>query len=148
MNTERRQRIIGEVEAAGWIENGMTVAIGQPTPMALVRQMIRRGLKNLTLVDAGLSLDLLIAAGCARKVVSYYAGGGFGNPLVGPSFRRAAGTRQNRSLGMRGGNPLRGPAGGGAIVAVPAVAWRCRHFAARSQSGLEGLQRPDSRRVR
>ena len=89
MNTERRQRIINEVEAAGWIENGMTVAIGQPTPMALVRQIIRRGLKDLTIVDAGFSLDLLIAAGCVRKVVSYYAGGGFGNP-VGPSFRRAA----------------------------------------------------------
>lgn len=67
----------------------MTVAIGQPTPMALVRQMIRRGLTDLTIVDAGFSLDLLIAAGCVRKVVSYYAGGGFGNP-VGPSFRRAA----------------------------------------------------------
>jgi glutaconate CoA-transferase subunit A len=89
MNTERQQRIIDEVEAAGWIESGMTVAIGQPTPMALVRQIIRRGLKDLTIVDAGFSLDLLIAAGCARKVVSYYAGGGFGNP-VGPSFRRAA----------------------------------------------------------
>jgi glutaconate CoA-transferase subunit A len=89
MNTARRQRVIDEVEAAGWIENGMTVAIGQPTPMALVRQIIRRGLKDLTVVDAGFSLDLLIAAGCVRKVVSYYAGGGFGSP-VGPSFRRAA----------------------------------------------------------
>jgi glutaconate CoA-transferase, subunit A len=89
MNNERRQRIIDEVEAAGWIESGMTVAIGQPTPMALLRQIIRRGVKNLTIVDAGFSLDMLIAAGCVRKVVSYYAGGGFGNP-VGPSFRRAA----------------------------------------------------------
>ena len=89
MNTERRQRIINEVEAGGWIESGMTVAIGQPTPMALVRQIIRRGLKDLTVVDAGFSLDLLIAAGCVRKVVSYYTGGGFGSP-VGPSFRRAA----------------------------------------------------------
>lgn len=89
MNTERRQRIIDEVEAASWIQSGMTVAIGQPTPMALVRQIIRRGLKDLTIVDAGFSLDLLVAAGCVRKVVSYYAGGGFGSP-VGPSFRRAA----------------------------------------------------------
>src|ERR1700730_15273607 len=89
MNTKRQRRIIDEVEAASWIESGMTVGIGKPTPMALVRQMIRRGLKDLTIVDAGFSLDLLIAAGCARKVVSYYAGGGFGNP-VGPSFRRAA----------------------------------------------------------
>src|SRR6202158_6625574 len=89
MNKEQRQSINDEVEAAGWIQNGMTFAIGQPTPMALVRQIIRRGFKDLTIVDAGFSLDLLVAAGCVRKVVSYYAGGGFGNP-VGPSFRRAA----------------------------------------------------------
>ncbi len=85
----RTSHIIDEVEAANRIENGMTVAIGSPTPMALVRQIIRRGLKDLTVVDVGLSLDMLIAAGCVRKVVSYYAGGGFGVP-VAPAFRRAA----------------------------------------------------------
>ena len=89
MNTRRRERIIDEVDAANWIVDGMTIAIGQPTPMAIVRQIIRRGIKNLTLVDAGFSLDLLVAAGCARKVISYYAGGGFGNPVM-PAFRRAA----------------------------------------------------------
>jgi glutaconate CoA-transferase subunit A len=89
MNTGRRQRIIDEAEAAGWIENGMTIAIGQPTPMAIVRQIIRRGIKDLTVVDAGFSLDMLIAAGCVRPVVSYYAGSGFGNPVM-PSYRRAA----------------------------------------------------------
>ena len=85
----RTSHIIDEVEAANRIEDGMTVAIGSPTPMALVRQIIQRGLKNLTVVDVGLSLDMLIAAGCVRKVVSYYAGGGFGVP-VAPAFRRAA----------------------------------------------------------
>jgi glutaconate CoA-transferase, subunit A len=89
MNTERRERILDEVRAASWIEEGMTIAIGQPTPMALVRQLIRRGVKNLTIVDAGFSLDLLVAAGCVRKVMSYYAGGGFGNPVM-PAFRHAA----------------------------------------------------------
>ncbi|HKV55026.1 MAG TPA: CoA-transferase [Candidatus Binataceae bacterium] len=89
MNTKRRERIIDETEAAAWIEDGMTIAIGQPTPMALLRQIIRRGIKDLTVVDAGFSLDLLVAAGCARRVMSYYAGGGFGNPVM-PSFRRAA----------------------------------------------------------
>ena len=86
---QRTSHVIDEVEAAGWIEDGMTVAIGSPTPMALVHQIIRRGLKNLTIVDVGLSLDMLIAAGCVKKVVSYYAGGGFGVP-VAPAFRRAA----------------------------------------------------------
>lgn len=85
---ERRQRILDEVEAAQWVQDGMTIAVGAPAPMALVRQLIRRGVKDLTVIDSGLSLDLLIAAGCVRKVVSYYAGGGFGVP-VAPSFRRA-----------------------------------------------------------
>jgi glutaconate CoA-transferase, subunit A len=85
---ERRQRITDEVEAARWVQDGMTVAVGSPAPMALLRQVIRRGVKDLTVIDSGLSLDLLIAAGCVRKAVSYYAGGGFGVP-VAPSFRRA-----------------------------------------------------------
>ncbi|MBV8775535.1 MAG: CoA transferase subunit A [Deltaproteobacteria bacterium] len=89
MNTKRRERIVDETEAANWIADGMTIAIGQPTPMALVRHIIRRGVKDLTVIDAGFSLDLLVAAGCVRKVISYYAGGGFGNPVM-PAFRRAA----------------------------------------------------------
>lgn len=87
-STERQQRILDEVTAASWVQDGMTIAVGAPAPMALLRQLIRRGVKNLTVIDSGLSLDLLIAAGCVRKVVSYYAGGGFGVP-VAPSFRRA-----------------------------------------------------------
>jgi glutaconate CoA-transferase subunit A len=86
---QRRERILDESAASQWIESGMTIAIGQPTPMALVRSLIRRGVKNLTVIDAGFSLDLLIAARCVRKVVSYYTGGGFGNPVT-PAFRRAA----------------------------------------------------------
>lgn len=86
---QRESRVIDEATAAGWIEDGMTLAVGSPTPMALLRQIIRRGVKDLTVVDVGLSLDMLIAAGCVRKVVSYYAGGGFGVP-VAPAFRAAA----------------------------------------------------------
>jgi glutaconate CoA-transferase subunit A len=89
VETERRQRILKEEEAASWVQDGMTLAVGSPAPMALLRQIIRRGVKDLTVIDSGLSLDLLIAAGCVRKTVSYYAGGGFGVP-VAPSFRRAA----------------------------------------------------------
>ena len=86
---QRQTRILDEREAASWIRDGMTVAVGAPPPMALLRQLIRRGVKDLTVIDAGISLDLLITAGCVAKVVSYYAGGGFGVP-VAPSFRRAA----------------------------------------------------------
>jgi glutaconate CoA-transferase subunit A len=89
MNTRRHERIIDEIEAASWVTDGMTIAVGQPTPMAVVRQIIRRGVKNLTIVDAGFSLDMLVASGCVGKVISYYAGGGFGNPVM-PAFRRSA----------------------------------------------------------
>ena len=67
----------------------MTIALGEPAPMAMVRQIIRRGVKNLTVISSGLALDHLIAAGCVRKTISYYAGGGLGVP-VAPSFRHAA----------------------------------------------------------
>jgi glutaconate CoA-transferase, subunit A len=89
MNSRRAERIIDEHQAAAWIEDGMTIAIGDPPPMALVRQIIRRGVRGLTVVAAGFPLDMLIGAGCVRKTVSYYAGGGPGVPVM-PSFRRAA----------------------------------------------------------
>ncbi len=89
MNTKRRERILDEHQAAGWIENGMTVAIGEPAPMALVRLLVRRRVRGLTVIASGFALDMLIAAGCVRRSVSYYAGGGPGIPVL-PSFRRAA----------------------------------------------------------
>ena len=67
----------------------MVIALGEPAPFALMRQIVRRRLRNLTVIGSGLALDLLIAAGCVRKTISYYAGGGFGVP-VAPMFRRAA----------------------------------------------------------
>lgn len=89
MTGTRRSRIVDEREAVLSIEDGMTVALGTPPPMALIRQMIRRGIKDLTIVDGGLSLDMLIAAGCVRRSITYYAGGGFG-VAVAPIFRQAA----------------------------------------------------------
>jgi glutaconate CoA-transferase subunit A len=67
----------------------MILAIGEPAPMALVRQIVRRGVRDLTVIASGFALDILIAAGCVRKTLSYYAGGGPGIPVL-PSFRRAA----------------------------------------------------------
>jgi len=89
MNPGRESRLRDELDAAALIESGMTVAIGEPTPMALLRQIARRGLRDLTVIASGLALDLLVAAGCVRRTISYYAGGGYGVP-VAPSFRRAA----------------------------------------------------------
>lgn len=88
-SSERVPRILDEMEAGAWVRDGMTVAIGDPAPMALIRQLIRNRTKDLTVVGSGLALDLLIAAGCVRKTMAYYVGGGFGG-AVAPSFRRAA----------------------------------------------------------
>ena len=96
MLAERKSLVIGEAEAAEMIRDGMTIAIGgfinSSHPMALVRQIIRRGIKNLTVVGAasgGLDLDLLIAARCVRKLVTTYMGGEHYCP-VAPFFRVAA----------------------------------------------------------
>ena len=84
----RTERLLDEQQALAMLADGMTIAIGEPAPMAMVRHIIRRGLKNLTVIASGLHLDMLIAAGCVSKAISYYAGGGFGVP-VAPAFRRA-----------------------------------------------------------
>lgn len=92
----RRPVIVSEAEAAGWIRDGITIAIGglanSSHPMTIVRQIIRRGLKNLTVVGAavsGLDVDLLVGAGCVRKVISPYVGAEALAP-IGPFFRAAA----------------------------------------------------------
>lgn len=89
MNASRQSRLLDEFDAAAGLASGMTIAIGEPTPMALLRHIVRRGLRDLTVIANGLALDVLVAAGCARKTISYYAGGGYGVP-VAPSYRRAA----------------------------------------------------------
>lgn len=63
-------------EAAALVPDGATVAVGglslNGAPMALVRELIRRGAKDLTVVSvvAGLPVDWLVAGGCVRRVIS------------------------------------------------------------------------------
>jgi glutaconate CoA-transferase subunit A len=57
-----------------------------------VRGLIQRRLQNLVIVGAassGLEIDLLIAAGCAKRVVAPYVGGE-GLAAIGPAFRTSA----------------------------------------------------------
>ena len=84
----RSERLRDEYSALALLADGMTIALGEPAPMAMVRHIIRRRLRGLTVIASGLNLDMLIAAGCVSKTISYYAGGGFGVP-VAPAFRRA-----------------------------------------------------------
>ncbi len=78
------------------VRDGMVVGLSgfsyQNPPMAMVREIIRRRVRDLTIVSgptSGLETDLLIGAGCVRKVVT--AGVAFERVLsIAPAFRRAA----------------------------------------------------------
>ena len=74
----RKEVIVNEVEAADMVENGMIISLGSNSPLAITRQIIRKGVKNLTVIAnaGGWDVDLMIAAGCVKKVVGYYFGAG------------------------------------------------------------------------
>jgi acyl CoA:acetate/3-ketoacid CoA transferase alpha subunit/acyl CoA:acetate/3-ketoacid CoA transferase beta subunit len=95
----RISKIVTADEAIVRIPDGSMIAIGglsyYGAPMDLVRALIRRGARNLTVVTAavtGIQLDLLIAAGCVKKVISPYVA--FEELGLAPAFRRAAEKRQ------------------------------------------------------
>jgi glutaconate CoA-transferase subunit A len=104
-------------EAVAQIGDGATIAVGgahsHNNPMALVQALIRKGVKDLTVIptpSAGMAIDILIAGGCVSTVhVSY-----IGLEFLGfaPNFRRAAESKQIHVIeadeawivaGMRGG---------------------------------------------
>src|ERR1700744_160142 len=76
------------------IEDGMSVGLGgwifNAQPMALVRELIRRGRRNLRLVPAPGSIapDMLIGAGCAAETGCVFIS--FEQFGLAPHFRRAA----------------------------------------------------------
>ena len=81
-------------EAAARIPDGATLALGGLSyfnaPMSLVRELIRRNARNLTLITAavtGIQADLLIAAGCVRRILTPYIA--FEELGLAPAFRRA-----------------------------------------------------------
>jgi glutaconate CoA-transferase, subunit A len=92
----RKSRLQEIPAAVDLVKDGMTVAIGgfinSNHPMAIIRELIRQGKKDLVVVgaaSAGLELDLMIAAGCVRQVVTPYVGAE-GLAGIGPAFRAAA----------------------------------------------------------
>ena len=92
---QRQKRIMELDDVLAKVRDGMTLGIGgfinSSHPMLVVRGLIKRGLKNLTVAGAassGLEIDLLIAAGCVAKVVAPYVGGEALAP-IGPAFRAA-----------------------------------------------------------
>lgn len=63
-------------DAAAMVPDGATIGIGglslNGAPMAFVRELVRRGVRDLTVVSvvAGLPVDWLVAGGCASRVVA------------------------------------------------------------------------------
>ncbi|GBC81797.1 3-oxoadipate CoA-transferase subunit A [bacterium HR10] len=93
--TNRMEKILTLAEAVRQIEDGSTIALGGLSyfnaPMALVRELIRqrkRGLTVITSAVTSLQADLLIAAGCVRRLISPYVG--LEELGMAPNFRRAA----------------------------------------------------------
>jgi glutaconate CoA-transferase subunit A len=81
-----------EQSVAEHVTDGDTIFLGgfgHAVPSAAVREIVRQGKRDLTIVRSGCDIlvDVLIARGCARKVVF----GWIGNPGIGlaHAFRRA-----------------------------------------------------------
>ncbi len=88
VNPRRTSAVLGEVEAGESIKSGMTIAIGEPAPMGMLRCIVRNNVTDLTVVGSGLALDYLVASGSVRKAITYYAGSP--DIAVTPAFRHAA----------------------------------------------------------
>ncbi len=94
---------IGLDQVARYVRSGMTVGIGggpvMITPTALIREVIRGGVRDLHLVASstgGYGIDLLIGAGCAAAVeFAQVVLNEFG---PAPNFRRHAETGRLRCL--------------------------------------------------
>jgi len=88
-------KVVDLTEAAGLVADGDVVALGGALsyrePMALVRELIRQGRRDLHLVGSahGIDVDLLVGAGAVRVVEESYVGyeQDFG---LAPAYRRAA----------------------------------------------------------
>lgn len=91
---ERSSRVIDIEKAVSMVKDGDTVGLSGfilfHEPMALIRALIRRGVKDLTVVSlgGGVGLDMLIGAGCVKKVITTYLGLQHYAPIA-PNYRRA-----------------------------------------------------------
>lgn len=90
----RNSKLVSASEAVAEIRDGMSVGIGgwifNSQPMALVREIVRRRVRNLTLIPAPGSMapDLLIGAGCVSTCFCVFIS--FEQFGLAPCFRRAA----------------------------------------------------------
>lgn len=90
----RNKKLITLREAVAMIPSGCSVGIGglalYGAPMALVREIIRQGIKDLTLIlppGSSMAPDMLVGSGSLREVLCSYIG--FEDLGLAPNFRRA-----------------------------------------------------------
>ena len=94
MPTKRIDKLATLEEAVAEIQSGDTVAIGGyyfcRHPVALVRAIVRAGIKDLTIVTpiSTIDSDLLIGAGCVRKIIFGFVS--FDILGLAPNFRQRA----------------------------------------------------------
>jgi glutaconate CoA-transferase subunit A len=99
-------KIVDLDTALSVVEDGMTVGIGgwifHGQPMALVRGLVRRGVRDLKLVPSpGSSApDMLIGAGCVKETACVFIS--FEHLGLAPNFRRAAQSGAIKVLEMDG----------------------------------------------
>src|SRR5215831_11800524 len=94
--TGRQAVLLDELDLDAWLSSGSCVALGGLATachaMAAVRHIVRRNLRDLTIVGSavgGLDVDLLVGAGCVRKVICPYVGAE-ALASIGPFYRAAA----------------------------------------------------------
>ena len=85
MNT----KVIGLEEAAALVPSGASVSIGGFTSQRHPSALVRKGVRDLTIYyhSAGSDVDLLIGAGCVRRLEGAYLADGVFTPIA-PNFRR------------------------------------------------------------
>ncbi|HEY8480487.1 MAG TPA: CoA-transferase [Spirillospora sp.] len=89
-----KSKVMTPDEAVAVVEDGATVAVGgahsHNNPMALVYALVRKGVRDLTVIptpSAGPAIDVLVAAGCVSRLHVSYVGLEFLG--FAPNFRRA-----------------------------------------------------------
>ena len=104
--TSSSSKIVSLDTALQVVQDGMTIGIGgwifHGQPMALVRGLIRKGVRNLTLVPAPGSIapDMLIGAGCVATTACVFIS--FEHLGLAPNFRRAVQSGAVKVLEMDG----------------------------------------------
>jgi glutaconate CoA-transferase, subunit A len=88
-----RSKVVGIEQAVNMVSDGMMLSIGgnhsHDAPSAFVREIVRKGAKDLILVPsntAGYQVDILIGAGCVSTLYNSYCGLDYLG--IAPNFRR------------------------------------------------------------